>query len=75
MIHLFKSKWTSVKILNGGRNYEVLKIYKNKQEVEMFCVCESEIKIIIPINDLLDKSKWETGWVVNNKEIKSLNIK
>ena len=75
MIHLFKSKWTSVKNLNGGRHYEVLNIYKKKQEVEMFCVCESDIKVIVPINDLLDKSKWETGWLGNKKGIKSFNMK
>ena len=75
MISLFKSKWISVKMLKNGRHYEVLNIYKKKQEEEMFCVCQSDIKIIIPINDLLDKSKWETGWVANNKEIKSLNMK
>ena len=75
MIHLFKSKWTSVKNLNGGRHYQVLNIYKKKQEVEMFCVCESDLKVIVPINDLLDKSKGETGRLGNNKGIKSLNIK
>jgi tryptophan-rich hypothetical protein len=31
--------------------------------VEMFSVCESDIKIMIPTNDLKDKSKWVTGWV------------
>ena len=63
MNHLFKSKWTSIERLNGWRHYEVLNVLKKRQKVEMFSVCESDIKIMIPTNDLKDKSKWVTGWV------------
>ena len=63
MNHLSKSKWTSIERLNGWRHYEVLNVLKKRQEVEMFSVCESDIKIMIPTNDLKDKSKWVTGWV------------
>jgi len=62
MKYLFKSKWTSIKRLNGWRHYEVLNVFKKKKEIEMFCVCESDIKVIIPIKDLKDKSKWSAGW-------------
>ena len=70
MIHLSNSKWTSMDRLNGWRHYEVLNVFKKKQEVEMFCICESDIKVKIPINDLKDKSKWVTGWVGKNEDIK-----
>ena len=53
--------------LYGWRHYEVLNIFKNRQEVEMFCICESKIKIIISYKDLKDPSKWSKGWV--EKEI------
>lgn len=58
-----------MKRLNGWRHYEVLNVLKKKQEVEMFCVCESDIKVMIPMCDLKDKSKWVTGWVGNNDNV------
>jgi len=70
MIHLSKSKWTSIEKLNGWIHYEVLNVFKKKQEVEMFCVCESNIKVMIPINDLKNKSKWMTGWVGKKDNVK-----
>jgi len=63
MNHLSKSKWTSIERLNGWRHYEVLNIFKNRQEVEMFCICKSKIKIIISYKDLKNPSKWSKGWV------------
>jgi tryptophan-rich hypothetical protein len=63
MNHLLKSKWTSIQKLNGWRHYEVLNILKKKNKVEMFCVCKNDIKVLIPIQELRDKSKWHTGWI------------
>ena len=37
--------------------------FKKKQKVEMFSVCERKNKIMIPIDDLKDRSKWIRGWV------------
>lgn len=62
MKHLFKAKWTSIEKLYGWRHYEVLNVFKNKQEVELFCVCQKDIKFNIPIKELKDKSKWLEGW-------------
>ena len=63
MNYLLKSKWTSVKKLNGWKHYEVINIFKKQSKVEMFCVCEKDIKIIIEIDDLKNKSKWVNGWI------------
>ena len=75
MNHLFNSKWTSIQRLNGWRHYEVLNIFKNKKKVEMFCVCEKMIKIIIPIEDLKDKNKWLTGWIGKKESITKVQKK
>ena len=60
MKYLFKSKWTSLKKLNGWMHYEVLNVFKKQGLVEMFCVCKKAIKI--KIKDLKDKTKWIAGW-------------
>ena len=62
MNHLSNSKWTSVKRLNGWKHYEVLNVFKNRREVEMFCVCERSKKVRVPLKDLVDKTKWIRGW-------------
>lgn len=62
MNHLYKSKWTSIEELYGWKHFEVLNIFKRKQEVEMICVCETDKKIMVPISDLKDESKWINGW-------------
>ena len=72
MNHLLNSKWTSIQKLNGWRHYEVFNIYKNKNKVEMFCVCERKVKILIPIEDLKDKNKWLTGWI--GKEERKIGV-
>ena len=59
---LQNSKWTSLKKSNGWYHYQVLNIYKKDKKVEMFAVCNKEIKIIISIYDLKDKLKWIQGW-------------
>ena len=68
MNYLLKSKWTSVKKLNGWKHYEVINIFKKQSKVEMFCVCEKDIKIIIEIDDLKNKSKWVNGWIGREEE-------
>ena len=59
---LQNSKWTSLKKCNGWYHYQVLNIYKKDKKVEMFAVCNKEIKIIISIYELKDKLKWIQGW-------------
>ena len=63
MNYLSKSKWTSINKINGWRHFEVSNTFKKKQKVEMFSVCERKNKIMIPIDDLKDRSKWIRGWV------------
>ena len=69
MNYLPKSKWTSINKINGWRHYEVLNVFKKKQKVEMFSVCERNMKVMIPIDDLKDKSKWLNGWVGKNDNV------
>ena len=59
---LYKSKWTSIDKVQGWRHYEISNVFKKKREVEIFSICNSDIKIIIPIDYLKDKSKWRAGW-------------
>tara|TARA_B100001250_G_scaffold378291_1_gene368014 strand:- start:4390 stop:4623 length:234 start_codon:yes stop_codon:yes gene_type:complete len=73
MNHLSNSKWTSVLRMNGWRHYEVLNIFKKKKTIEMFCVCEKNIKIIIPMKDLKNKNKWLNGWVGKEESKKRKN--
>ena len=63
MKRFLKSKWTSIERLNGCKHYEVLNVFKKKQEVEIFCIRKSEIKVVIPIKVLKDKRKWSPGWI------------
>ena len=67
MNYLLKSKWTSVKKLNGWKHYEVINIFKKQSKVEMICVCKKNIKFLIPIEDLKDQNKWLTGWIQGKK--------
>ena len=47
----------------------MLNVFKKKQKVEMFSVCERNMKVMIPIDDLKDKSKWLNGWVGKNDNV------
>ena len=60
--HLYNSKWSSIEKLNGWIHYEVLNIFKEDREVEMFCVCDRSIKVKIHLSELNDKKKWVPGW-------------
>ena len=68
MNHLAKSKWTSIKKINGWKHYEVLNFFKKDQKVEMFSVCENSVKIVVSISDLKDRSIWIAGWIGNPKQ-------
>ena len=39
----------------------------------MLCVCEKNIKIIIPMKDLKNKNKWLNGWVGKEESKKRKN--
>ena len=68
---LDKSKWTSLKKLNGWRHYEVINIDKKNNEIELFAVCEKSKRIIVKREDLKNKRFWLRGWKddlgINNK--------
>ena len=59
---LGKSKWTSLKKLNGWKHYEVINIDKKSNKIELFAVCEKEKRVIVKKEDLKDKSFWVRGW-------------
>ena len=59
---LEKSKWTSLKRLNGWKHYEVINIDKKSNKIELFAVCEKEKRVIVKKEDLKNKSLWVRGW-------------
>ena len=59
---LERSKWTSLKRLNGYKHYEVIKIDKKKNKIELFAVCEKEKRVTVEKEDLKNKSLWIRGW-------------
>ena len=59
---LEKSKWTSLKKLNGWKHYEVINIDKKSKKIELFAVCEKEKRVIVKKEDLKNKSLWVRGW-------------
>ena len=59
---LGKSKWTSLKKLNGWKHYEVINIDKKSNKIELFAVCEKEKRVIVKKEDLKNKSIWVRGW-------------
>tara|TARA_B100000123_G_scaffold171549_1_gene127220 strand:+ start:238 stop:618 length:381 start_codon:yes stop_codon:yes gene_type:complete len=59
---LEKSKWTSLKKLNGWKHYEVINIDKKSNKIELFAVCEKEKRVIVKKEDLKNKSIWVRGW-------------
>ena len=60
--NLEKSKWTSLKKINGWSHYEVLNIDKKNDKIELFAVCEKEKRVIVSKKDLKDKQIWIRGW-------------
>ena len=59
---LGKSKWTSLKKLNGWKHYEVINIDKKSNKIELFAVCEKEKRVIDKKEDLKNKNLWVRGW-------------
>ena len=59
---LGKSKWTSLKKLNGWKHYEVINIDKKSNKIELFAVCEKEKRVTVKKEDLKNKSLWVRGW-------------
>ena len=59
---LENSKWTSLKKLNGWKHYEVININKKNNQIELFAVCEKEIRVIVKRDDLQNKQIWKRGW-------------
>ena len=59
---LDKSKWTSLKKINGWSHYEILNIDKKNNKIELFAVCEKEKRVIIKKEQLKNKLIWRRGW-------------
>ena len=59
---LENSKWISFKKLNGWKHYEGININKKNNEIELFAVCEKEIRVIVKRDDLQNKQIWKRGW-------------
>ena len=59
---LEKSKWTSLKKINGWSHYEVLKVDKKNNKIELFAVCEKEKRVTITKEQLKNKQIWRRGW-------------
>ena len=59
---LEKSKWTSLRKLNGWKHYEVINVDKKSNKIELFAVCEKEKRVIVKKEDLKNKSHWVRGW-------------
>jgi tryptophan-rich hypothetical protein len=59
---LEKSKWTSLKKINGWSHYEVLNVDKKNNKIELFAVCEKEKRVTITQEQLKNKLIWRRGW-------------
>ena len=59
---LEKSKWTSLKKINGWSHYEVLNVDKKNNKIELFAVCEKEKRVIMTKEQLKNKLIWRRGW-------------
>lgn len=63
MKKLNKSKWTSLKKLNGWKHYEVVNIDKKNNSVELFAICDNDKKAFVNKKDLMNESLWRRGWI------------
>lgn len=59
---LYKSKWTSLKKLNGWKHYEVINIDKQNNKIELFAVCQKEKRVVVKKEELKNKNLWLRGW-------------
>ena len=71
---LESSKWTSLNKLNGYIHYEVVKIDKKRNKIELFAVCEKEKRITVEKEDLKNKSLWIRGWDAKLNKNKSSSL-
>lgn len=56
------SKWTTLEKIEGWRHYEVKNVFKRNKELELFSVCDKKIIIRVKFKEILDKTKWISGW-------------
>tara|TARA_B100000035_G_C20718958_1_gene430333 strand:+ start:41 stop:421 length:381 start_codon:yes stop_codon:yes gene_type:complete len=71
---LERSKWTSLKRLNGWKHYEVIKVDKKRNNIELFAVCEKEKRVTVKKEELKNKSIWVRGWDSKMNKDKSLSL-
>ena len=61
-MNYLKTKWTSVKKINGWRHYEVRNVHKKHNKLELFSVCDKNNFVLIDLNEIKDNTKWTPGW-------------
>ena len=66
---LEKSKWTSLKKINGWSHYEVLNVDKKNNKIELFAVCEKEKRVTITKEQLKNKQIWGRGWEPRSRTV------
>ena len=59
---LLNSKWTSREKKFGWKHFQVKNVYKNKESIEVFAVCDKKISFIINFKEIKNKNKWIPGW-------------
>ena len=59
---LYKSKWTSLKKINGWKHYEVANIDKKNKRIELLSICDKKNRVIVDKEDLKNKNMWRRGW-------------
>ena len=59
---LYKSKWTSLKKINGWKHYEVANIDKKNKRIELLSICDKKNRVIVDKEDLKNKNIWRRGW-------------
>lgn len=60
--NLHRSKWTSLKKLNGWKHYEVVNIDKKNDFIELFAICDRSKKTIVNKKNLKNINLWKRGW-------------
>ena len=64
-----KNYWTSKEPINGLRHFVLLSNTKeNHHNILMVSVLDSEISIRISKSELMNKAKWQAGWLDFPKE-------
>ena len=58
---ILHSKWTSMNKTRGWKHFQVINVYKKKQKIELYAICNKSIKIFIDYNEIKDANHWVPG--------------